>query len=132
MADIETTSTSEQGYTTVSRAGDYQLTVDATGGDGPDPNSVLVADYASCFIPAFRVGGQQEGHDDLGTITIEAEADLDDGDDLAAVRFTVHVEADLSDEEFDAVVERAEDICHVHDALREGLHAEIEVRGGQF
>ncbi|MFC6835823.1 OsmC family protein [Halomarina ordinaria] len=132
MADISTTSTSEEGYTTVSRAGDYELTIDATGGDGPDPNAVLVADYASCFIPAFRVGGQQEGHDDLGKITVESEADLDDDDDLTAIRFEMHVEADLDDETFDAIVERAEGICHVHSALREELHADIDVHGGQF
>ncbi|MFD1515521.1 OsmC family protein [Halomarina rubra] len=132
MADVEATTTSEEGYTSVSRVGDYELTVDATGEDGPSPNQVLAANYASCFIPAFRVGGNKEGHDDLGKITVEVEADLNGDDDLDAVRFVMHVEADLSDEEFDAIVERAEDICHVHDSLKESLHAEITVHGGQF
>ncbi|PSQ01895.1 hypothetical protein BRC94_02815 [Halobacteriales archaeon QS_5_70_17] len=132
MADVESTTTSEEGYTSVSRVGDYELTVDATDQDGPNPNQVLIADYASCFIPAFRVGGNEEGHDDLGKITIEVEGDLDDDDDLTAIRFTMHVGADLSDDEFDAVVDRAEDICHVHAALREELHADITVHGGQF
>jgi uncharacterized OsmC-like protein len=132
MPDIEATTTSEEGFTSVSRVGDYELTVDATNENGPDPNEVLVADYVSCFIPAFRVGGDQEGHDDLGTIQVESEADIDDNDDLEAIRFTMHVEADLSDEEGDALVDRAEDICHVHAALREGLHADIEVNSGAF
>ncbi len=132
MADIETTTTSEEGYTSVSRVGDFELTVDATGEDGPSPNEVLAADYASCFIPAFRVGGNKEGHEDLGKISVEVEADLDDDDDISAIRFTMHVEADLSDDDFDAIVERAEDICHVHAALREDLHADITVHGGQF
>lgn len=132
MADVESTTTSEEGYTSVSRVGDYELTVDATDQEGPNPNQVLLADYASCFIPAFRVGADQEGHDDLGKITIEVEGDLDDDDDLTAIRFTMHVEADLSDDEFDAVVDRAEDICHVHAALREELHADVTVHGGQF
>jgi organic hydroperoxide reductase OsmC/OhrA len=91
---------------------------------------VLVADYASCFLPAFRVGGQQTGHDDLGTIQIDAEATLDDDDDLSSISFDIYVEADLSDDEFAEITERAEGICHVHAALREGLHADISVHGG--
>lgn len=132
MPDIEATTTSEEGFTSVSRVGDYELTVDATNESGPNPNEVLVADYVSCFIPAFRVGGNKEGHDDLGTIQVESEADIDDNDDLEAIRFTMHIEEDLSDEESDAIVDRAEDICHVHDALREELHADIEVDSGAF
>ncbi|MGB9965916.1 OsmC family protein [Halobacterium hubeiense] len=129
---IEVTSTSEEGYVTRSRVGDYELTVDATEADGPEPNGVLLADYASCFIPAFRVGGNKEGFDDLGRIDIDVEGDLDEDDDLTAVRFHILVEEDLDDDEFDAVVERAEDICHVHSALREGLHAEITGETGAF
>ena len=132
MSDIEATTTSEEGFSSVSRVGDYELTIDATNENGPDPNEVLVADYVSCFIPAFRVGGNKEGHDDLGMIQVEAEGDIDDDDDLEAIRFTMHIESDLSDEESDTLVSRAEDICHVHDALREELHADIEVNSGAF
>lgn len=132
MTDIETTTVSEEGYASTSQVGDFELSIDATDETGPNPNAVLVADYAACFLPAFRVGGNKEGVDDLGTIQIDAEADLDDGDDLSAIRFTIHVEADLSDDELDAIVERAEGICHVHAALKESLHAEIEVHGGAF
>jgi len=132
MADIETLTVSEEGYATTSQVGDYELAIDATGEEGPTSNQVLVADYAACYIPAFRVGGQQRGHDDLGKIQIDADADLDDDDDLAAIRFVIHVEAALDDEEADEIVERANDICHVHAALREGLHAEIEVYGDAF
>lgn len=132
MTDIETTTVSDEGFSSTSQVGDYELAIDATGETGPSPNQVLVADYASCFLPAFRVGGQKEGHDDLGKVQIDAEADLNDEDDLSAIRFTIHVEADLSDDEFDAVVERAEDICHVHAALKPELYAEIDVHGGAF
>jgi uncharacterized OsmC-like protein len=132
MTTIEATTTSEEGFTSVSRVGDYELTVDATNENGPNPNEVLVADYVSCFIPAFRVGGDKEGHDDLGTIQVEAEGDIDDDDDLEEIRFTMHVESDLSEEETEDLVDRAEDICHVHDALREGLHADIEVNSDAF
>ena len=131
MADIEvtSTSTSTDGYTTTSVIGDWELTVDATDENGPNPNAVLVADYASCFIPAFRVGAQQEGFDDLGTVEVDVSATLDDHDDLAGIAFDIAVEASLGDS-VDDVVARAEDICHVHTALREELHADITVEDG--
>ncbi len=129
---IEVTSTSEEGYVTRSRVGDYELTVDATEEEGPEPNGVLLADYASCFVPAFRVGGNKEGFDDLGRIDVDVEGDLNEEDDLEAIRFHILVEEDLDDDDFDAIVARAEDICHVHSALREGLHAEITGETGAF
>jgi uncharacterized OsmC-like protein len=131
MADIEVTSTSTEGYTTTSVAGEWELTVDATGEDGPTPNQVLAADYASCFIPAFRVGANKEGFDDVGRVEIAVEADLNDDDDLESVAFELHVEESLGDSVED-VVGRAEGICHVHDALREGLHADITVVDDAF
>lgn len=132
METIESTTTSESGYTSVSRVGEYELTIDAANEEGPNPNEVLVADYTSCFIPAFRVGANKEGHDDLGRVDIDAEADVDDSDDFDAIRFSMNVEADLSDEEFDDIVARAKNICHVQDALREELHADVEVNGNAF
>ena len=131
MADIEVSSTSEDGYVTNSRVGSFELTVDATEEEGPNPNQTLVADYASCYIPAFRVGGQQRDYDDLGRIEIDAEADIDDDEDLEAIRFDMRVGADIEGDE-DELVERGEDICHVHAALREGLHADISVEGDAF
>jgi uncharacterized OsmC-like protein len=132
MTDIETTSVSEQGFVTNSQVGEFELTVDATDEEGPNPNAVLVADYASCFLPAFRVGGQQRDHDDLGQLQIDAEADLDGDDDLSAIRFNIYVEEDLDESELNEITERAEGICHVHTALREELHADITVEGGAF
>jgi organic hydroperoxide reductase OsmC/OhrA len=131
VSDIETITVSDEGFACVNQVGDFEFTVDATDEAGPNPNAALVATYASCFLPAFRVGGQQRGHDDLGKIQIDASADLDD-DDLAAIHFAIHVAADLDDETVDEIVERAEDICHVHTALREGLHAEVDVYGDAF
>ena len=132
MSDIQTSTVSDEGFASTSNVGEFELTVDATGETGPDPNSVLVADYAACFLPAFRVGGQQRGHDDLGKVQIDADADLDGDDDLEAIRFDVHVEADLDDETLAEIVDRAEGICHVHSALREGLHAEVTAHGDAF
>jgi len=126
MPDIETESTSTEGYTTTSVVGEYELTIDATNENGPNPNQVLVADYASCFIPAFRVGANKEGFEDIGVVEIDASADLDEEDDLEYIEFEMRVEESLGNSLQD-VVERAEDICHVHAALREELQAEITV-----
>jgi organic hydroperoxide reductase OsmC/OhrA len=132
MSDIETITVSDEGFACVNQVGDFEFTVDATDEEGPNPNATLVATYASCFLPAFRVGGQQRGHDDLGKIQIDASADLDEDDDLAAIHFAIHVAADLDDETFDEIVGRAEDICHVHAALRDDLAAEVDVYGDAF
>ena len=129
MADIEIDSTSTEGYATTNVIGEWELAIDATGEQGPDPNQVLVADYASCFIPAFRVGANKEGFSDIGTVNIEAYADIDEEDDLESINFDIHVEESLGDSVED-VVDRAEDICHVHAALREELHAEVTVEDG--
>ena len=132
MSDIETITVSEEGYATTSQLDEFELSIDATGEKGPTSNQVLVADYAACYIPAFRVGGQQEGYDDLGKIQIDADADLDEDDDLAGIRFQVYVEADVPDDDLESIVSRGEDICHIHSALREGLHADIEAHGDAF
>jgi len=132
MSDIQTTTVSEDGFASTSQVGDFDLQIDATGESGPEPNDALVATYASCYIPAFRVGGQQRGEDDLGKIQIDAEADLDEDDDLESVSFDLFVEADLDDETADELVARGEDICHVHAALREALRADITVHADAF
>ncbi|GAB6878476.1 OsmC family protein [Halorubrum gandharaense] len=132
MTDIETTTVCEEGYACTSEVGDFDLQIDATDETGPNPNAALVATYASCFLPAFRVGGSQRGEEELGKLQIDASAALDEDDDLAAIAFDLHVEADLDDETFDEIVERAEGICHVHDALKTELHADVTVHGGAF
>jgi organic hydroperoxide reductase OsmC/OhrA len=132
MADIEVTSVSEEGFTTENEIdGEWSLVVDALGEDGPTPNQVLAADYASCYIPAFRVGAQQEGYDDIGRVEVDVGADIDDDDDLEAISFDIRVEESLGGDA-DAIVARGEDICHVHAALREGLHADISVEDEAF
>ncbi|QHS15874.1 OsmC family protein [Halopenitus persicus] len=132
MSDIETTTVSDEGYACTSQVGDFDLQIDATGETGPDPNTALVATYASCYIPAFRVGAQQRGIEDLGTVQIDASAELDDDDDLASIAFDLHVEADVDDDDLDEIVARGEDICHVHSALREELQADIAAYADAF
>ncbi len=126
MADIETESTSTEGYATTNILGEWELAIDATNESGPNPNEVLVADYAACFIPAFRVGASKEGFEDIGTVRIEAAADLDEEDDLESIDFDLHVENSLEGAAED-ILDRAEDICHVHAALKEELEAEVTI-----
>lgn len=132
MPDIETTTVNEAKYHALSRAGDFELSIDATGSDGPTPNEVLVADYASCFTFACRAGADRQLDIDLGEIETKAEADLDDSDDLSAIRFRLHIEADLDDDEVESLIELGEEICHVHDAMKESLYADIEVTTDAF
>lgn len=130
MSDIETSTVSEEGYSSTSQVGDFELTIDATNEEGPTPQEVLVADYAACYLPAFRVAANKSGVDDLGKVQIDADADMDDNDDVQAIRFTIHTEAEIDDA--DELVSKADDICHVHDSLRSELHAEVTVNGGAF
>ncbi|KAB1188648.1 MULTISPECIES: OsmC family protein [Haloferax] len=132
MSDIQTSTVSDEGFSCTSQVGDFDLQIDALDESGPNPNAALVATYASCFLPAFRVGGQKTGFDDLGKIQIDADAELDDSDDLSTIEFDVYVEADLSDDEFAEIADLAEDICHVHSALRDDLQADVTVVGDAF
>ena len=132
MADIETTTVNEEKYHSLSRAGEFELSIDATGAEGPTPNEVLVADYASCFTFACRAGANRQLDIDLGKVETEAEAELDDSDDLTEIRFHLYVEADITDDEIDEVVGLGEDICHVHAAMKESLYADVEVTANAF
>ncbi|QLD87635.1 OsmC family protein [Natronomonas salina] len=127
MTDIQTTTVNEEKFHALSRAGDFELSIDATGEDGPTPNEVLVADYASCFTFACRAGANRQMDVDLGKVETEAEADLNDDDDLTGIRFHMQIEADLDDEQVDQLLELGEDICHVHDSLKEELYADVDV-----
>ncbi len=132
MADIETTTVNESGFGATSQVGDFDLSIHAMSETGPSPNETLVAAYASCFSFAFRAGARRSDYEDLGKIQTDADADLNDDDDLTAIRFTMHVEAELDDDEVDELLEMAEEICHVHAAVKESLHAEASVHPGAF
>ena len=126
---IDSTTTSMEGYRTETQVDGQTVTIDAGSEAGPRPTEALVASYASCYTVALRIGAQQRDAGDLGRVEIDAEADRDTDDNLEAIRFAVAVESDLDDEILGAVVERANALCHVHDALREGLHADVSIRG---
>lgn len=129
MADIESHTVNEEKYYASSRVGDFELSIDATGEEGPTPNEVLLADYASCYTFAFRAGAAREHDLQLGRIETEASADIDEDDDIddGSVAFTLHVEDELDDEQVEALIELGEEICHVHAAVHDGMHAAIDV-----
>ena len=132
MPDIVTTTTNDDGFAAGNHLGEYEIDIDAREETGPSPNQVLVADYASCFTFAFRAGAMRSGYDDLGQVQTEAEATLDEDDDLTEISFTMLVEAALTDDEVSDLLGKAEDICHVHAALREDLHADVTVEPDAF
>lgn len=130
MNEFSLTTSNPDGYDTESVIGDFALAIDPMDETGPNPNAVLVADYASCFLPAVRMGAQQHGYDDLGEMAIDATAAVDDHDDLQSIAFTLKVEAAVDDP--DELVALGEELCHVHAALREGLAADVTVEDEAF
>ncbi|MFC6717731.1 OsmC family protein [Natrialbaceae archaeon GCM10025810] len=126
----QVTTVSEEGYSSTNEIRDYETTIDATGDDAPDTLEALLAAYASCYVPALRVGGQQRGADDLGRIEIDSSGELNEDDKLESVSFDIRVEADVDDETGEEILERAFELCKVHDALKPELHAETSFEGG--
>lgn len=129
MADLESTTISVEGFKATNHVDGTELTIDSTTEDGPTPTGTLLASYASCYAVALRIGAQQRGVDDLGRLAIDAEADRDAADDLEAIRFDITVGAAIDDETLDEIVHRTNDLCHVTDALREELRADISIQG---
>ena len=128
----EVTTTSEEGYTADNDVREFDRTIDATGEEAPDTLETLVAAYGSCYVPALRVGAEQRDVGDLGRIEIDATGELNDDDKLEAIQFTVKTEAEMDDEQADKVVERANELCKVHDALKSDLKADVTVQSGAF
>ncbi|WP_117591469.1 OsmC family protein [Haloprofundus halophilus] len=121
---------SEEGYSATSQIREFEVDIDSNGEDAPDTLESLLAAYASCFVPALRVGGRQRGVDDLGRIEIDVTGELNDDDKLESVAFDVRVEPALEDDQGKEILERAFELCKVHDALKESLHAETTIEGG--
>ncbi|MFB6163945.1 MAG: OsmC family protein [Haloarculaceae archaeon] len=126
----EVLTTSADGYSSGSSVRDYELTIDATGEETPDTVETLLADYAACYVPALRVGGKQRGVDDLGTIENRVTGEVDDDGKLTSVTFEISVDAALDDGQGQEIIERANELCKVHDALKESLHADVSIEGG--
>ncbi|MDQ2051305.1 OsmC family protein [Natronolimnohabitans sp. A-GB9] len=126
------TTVSEEGFSATNEVRDFETTIDAEGDAAPDTLETLLATYASCYVPALRVGGQQRGADDLGTIEIESTGELNDDDKLESISFDIHVEADVDDDTAEEIIDRANELCKVHDALKPELHADMSLEGDAF
>ncbi|MDJ1430997.1 OsmC family protein [Halostagnicola sp. A-GB9-2] len=126
------TTTSEEGFSATNETRDFETTIDATGEDAPDTLEALLAAYGSCYVPALRVGGEQRGVDDMGRIEIDVSGEQNDDDKLESIEFDIQVEADVDDETAENVLERADELCKVHDALKSELHADKSLEGGAF
>jgi len=128
----QVTTISEDGFASQNDIRDFSVDIDATGEAAPDTLESLLAAYSSCYVPALRVGAEQRDVGDLGRIEIDVEGELNDDDKLEAVSFDVKTEADVDDDAAEQVIERAEELCKVHDALKGSLAADVSVRGGAF
>ncbi len=128
----EVTTVSEEGFGSTSEIREFEMEIDATGEETPDTLEALLASYAACYVPALRVGAQQRNVDDLGHLEIDVTGELNDDDKLASVRFDIAVEADVDEETGETIVERADQLCKVHDALKPALHHETTFTGGAF
>ena len=126
------TTVSDEGYTATNEIREFETTIDANGEDDPDTLEALLAAYGSCYVPALRVGGQQRGADDLGKIEIDITGELNDDDKLESIHFDISVEGDVDDDTGEEVIERAFELCKVHDALKNSLHAETSFEGDAF
>jgi organic hydroperoxide reductase OsmC/OhrA len=127
MADIEISSSNESGFSATSHIREFELSTHAQGETGPTPNEVIVADYAHCFSYAFWATAMRGDFEDPDAIHTEAAADLDADDDLTAIRLTLDVETGYTRAEVQQLIEGAEELCHVHAALRPALHADVTV-----
>lgn len=130
MSDIELSSSNAEGFSASSDIDGFELTTHAQGKGAPSPNEILVADYAQCFSYAFRATAMRGDYADIGAIEAEASADINDEDDLTSISLTLHVEQEYSDAEVEELIAGAEDLCHVHAALKESLHADVSVHTG--
>ncbi|TYL39098.1 hypothetical protein CV102_07330 [Natronococcus pandeyae] len=128
----QATTISEEGFSATNEIRDFETTIDSNGEEGPDTLETLLAAYGSCYVPALRVGGQQRGVDELGKIEIESSGELNDDDKLESIHFDIRVEADVDDETGQKIIERGFELCKVHDALKESLHADTSFEGDAF
>lgn len=126
----EVTTTSEEGFSAENEVRDFSMTIDATGEEAPDTLETLLAAYGSCYVPALRVGAEQRDAGDLGKVEIDVSGDLNDDDKLESVAFDVRWEAEVAD--VAAVVERANELCKVHDAVKSSLQADVSVEMNAF
>ena len=126
------TTVSEDGYDSTTEIRDFSVDIDPGGESAPDTLESLLASYGACYVPALRVGAQQRDVGELGEIELSITGDLNDDDKLAGITFAIAVETDVSEEDGEEAIDRAFDLCKVHDALKGELHAETTFEGNAF
>ncbi|MGA9402364.1 OsmC family protein [Haladaptatus sp.] len=92
---LERTTTSVDGYRTVSHIEESDLAIDPNTDTDPSLTETLLASYAACYTVALRIGAQQRNVDGLGRVEIDAEADRDRENDLEAVREELHADVSI-------------------------------------
>lgn len=127
MSDIELTADNDAGFSATSDLDGQELRTHAQGETAPSTNEILVAAYAQCYAYAFRATAMRGDYEEPGAINVAAEADLDEDDDLAAIRLTLHVETAYDDATVESLIAGADDLCHVHAAVADHLHADVRV-----
>ncbi|GAB7095861.1 hypothetical protein JCM30237_30150 [Halolamina litorea] len=128
----QVTTVSEEGYESTTDIGDFSVDIDPGGESAPDTLESLLAAYGACYVPALRVGAKQRDVGDLGKLELSITGDLNDDDKLAAIQFDISAEADVSEADAQPAIDRAFELCKVHDALKTDLHAETTFDGGAF
>lgn len=128
----EVTTISEEGYKAENQVREFEVTIDSTGEEAPDTLESLLAAYGSCYVPAIRVAAEQRGVGDLGRIEIDVTGDTNDDDKLDAIQFAIKTETTIEDDKADQVIERANELCKVHDAVKQQLKADMTVESGAF
>ncbi|MFW5934265.1 MAG: OsmC family protein [Halolamina sp.] len=128
----EVTTVSEDGYASTTEIRDFSVDIDPGGESAPDTLESLLASYGACYVPALRVGAQQRDVGELGEIELSITGELNDDDKLDSIHFDIAVENDVSDAEGQEAIDRAFDLCKVHDALKSSLHAETSFEGDAF
>lgn len=119
------TTVSDEGFPSNSSIREYERSIDPGGDDAPDTIESLLSAYAACYIPALRVGGQQRGVDDLGRVQIDVTGEVNDDGKLESITFDVTVDAALDDDTQTQIIDRANALCKVHDALKESVKADV-------
>ena len=128
----QVTTVSEDGYDSTTEIRDFSVDIDPGGESAPDTLESLLASYGACYVPALRVGAKQRDVGELGKVELSITGELNDDDKLDSIHFDVAVGADVTEEEGEEAIDRAFDLCKVHDALKESLHAETTFEGDAF
>lgn len=123
------TTTSTEGFASTSEIRDFSIDIDPSGEAAPDTLEMLLATYAACYVPALRVGAEQRGVEELGQVTFDVSGQLNDDDKLKSITFDIEVETELDEETAATVVDRADALCKVHDAIKPSLEANVTLNG---